>query len=1573
MDLNGNKLVVKLFHQYINKQNTIQYREFVFIGNQERNVKKLLLEYQEQYNSDENISTSVKNALNTAFECDFTKLIRYNESAHAVIDDDADLSHSGSDRSGGGHADSGSDRSGGGGNAEDVAFLKNILSKKTKTPTPSTSSFIPFSGGADDDDYQVKNGKIEKPSKIFFIFDSIYPDDSIDTIQKKITATIGLADNHYFLPEYQYICSTGHVTSRTTVTSRATATSHATSRATATGISHQVFVGELEINLQDGLVLPNNSTIFQTRYFTLEKLINCNTNSVSLIIKDLMSRIQLPFDVLKTLFPYCTTIKELIENHDVNRHRERELYDTYTEETRLERVIHTIDETLQAHKVYKNIEKSFNENVIQLIIKTAIDPNDIFDIYSIFQNIRLSSDLPYARVTLNGGTSYSKHLEVTDPLLIQRWENNVAPSRSLILRMKVVDHDRYYNIIIRNTNENSLEIQMRFAFDRTMNVSIEDILPKHVGRIVEIFRVIEKDTHSKIIHKNFHENLNIYNIHAEITYTLDKKKFVQPQHLQKLSKILYLYYQHFNSEVPILLYKRINNYEQKKEEQINEFIQQYIVQIGSKPSNENLEQIANTTGMDFDKIKDLYGKNVNYMKVHADKFDSDKGTVLEYKPPGVVMKFNENRILFNGVSSMTEYTRLRRHIGSLLTLYSVLFLNSSNSDDIFSSILTLIEKVNKKLDISRDINSVIDKDQGENTDTKLMRRLGKNDPARMKFKTPSSIDGYSRLCQKAKPDFVLDKDASAKFTEMGYRYDNNIGGYVYNEDQLIVAIPLVSSRDDQIYHYYCTDPEYRYPGLISPDKNPHKLAMPCCYKKPQIDSNVSKKKDVFVKYSGLKLVGNKTDAPNETQNESQLYIYMDRPFVNINRMSVLPSTIDKLLNRLGSKTYRTKEKQDILIQTDGYFFKKGVPLEVSANTNQLLNALIGIFHISSVNELINHLKSKMKDYNIFKYVSNGDDYLRFGRNINLFQESFDARIKDYHFVLSLVCAPNVFHPLGLNLVMFTNSSKTPERFNTRHIVTNNFADKERQTIMLIHDLSSGKELVYPICYIIKNRIDSDLFTEISIHRDIDHIVPLFKREMSSFLHKMTNVIFTSPRELVNYFQKEKVKVIGQTLNEFMKVNFIIIENPSDSRPIPIPCDELSGYLYDFPILEQIPKIKLSPSLEKFLNISSVNVEEGRIVSVRINNGTTLLVDETSSTYQHNYPINSHHNDSFDPNQEIILNNKIVVDPVVKFNNEYEYSEYAYNHFKLHWYYFFTQNKAGKSLRSKIINLLKESGKNKEIAKLIETNVILLKFEKNKDSFEFGSNSFINYCPKMDITAQCEQTPLCRKVGKECALSIHEKFQHLFLKKMIDEIIHNGLSSDEILGLNGAFVGSFLGDAYKFTHNPGEVLLSNITNGLNDFSTLNVSMDEEIILREIANDTNKSVYSLVLSQNVLYVAIAISIVSYLKRNVMYERNSILTLSRVLCGIIKKKMYSVDIVPLSYLENMNVFPIHPNRMKNIMKYELETLATLRFFKSIVIYDMDNRILSEYHCESEINLNIAIRMNIENQQLLAVDIVV
>ena len=115
---------------------------------------------------------------------------------------------------------------------------------------------------------------------------------------------------------------------------------------------------------------------------------------------------------------------------------------------------------------------------------------------------------------------------------------------------------------------------------------------------------------------------------------------------------------------------------------------------------------------------------------------------------------------------------------------------------------------------------------------------------------------------------------------------------------------------------------------------------------------------------------------------------------------------------------------------------------------------------------------------------------------------------------------------------------------------------------------------------------------------------------------------------------------------------------------------------------------------------------------------------------------------------------------------------------------------------------------------------------------------------------CSDSSYCKIINGKCALNLIDKQQHLYLKKMVNEIILGGILSDEILGLNKTFVPSFIGDIYKFTQRKGQILISNITDKLVDFNSLKK--------KEIIN--NKVEYLITLTEQMVLIQIPVNTLS-----------------------------------------------------------------------------------------------------------------
>ena len=576
-----------------------------------------------------------------------------------------------------------------------------------------------------------------------FIYQSIYPDDSITQIKRKIFAFLSTSTN--FIPEINQELWVDHkdTNEKIQLGYKYTNLDIKPSLLSELKPDFKKFVGKNgQIILSEQLINNNDHTL----YDATDRLSIKNND---IYLHNLMDEVEYLQKTKKSLDTIL--INGYIVKHWPNGNVEFSTAGLFEEVERLKKMIN-IEDKLMNYVGDLSAEKSlFGEcSIIQVRIHvTHTYGHDFVDLLKIFQLLKLDKKTPFMRykdqewVTpyfvfykplIDDGTITEKQMREWIASTKINKDTKVKElkysTRGLTLKRFLYnseDGPKYSTINIhRNGN-----IEISFAYKESHKGTIKEVydsiidIGELIKRVNEVdFRLQRKISRSvKLLLPNvkydknlnnivFGENTNLILIDTILpliwTIEIDYKKmndfayqfspFVSPVLTQK----------NYENRMLLLKFKRVSNYSKMNE--IYEFIHKTFQQVPNTPTEIVIRLVSENFGKSIDdsiKLFKDWERKYGFLGTNASK---------GMRQTGVELKLLNNKIHIKGSKTIMQLTNSNNFITKFLSIYlnQKKYLGKKNAKDIFTSELIDLEQFINEEQNNENVNKVQNTNQYEN-------------------------------------------------------------------------------------------------------------------------------------------------------------------------------------------------------------------------------------------------------------------------------------------------------------------------------------------------------------------------------------------------------------------------------------------------------------------------------------------------------------------------------------------------------------------------------------------------------------------------------------------------------------------------------------------------------------------------------------------------------------------------------------------------------------------------------------------------------------------------------------------
>ena len=368
-----------------------------------------------------------------------------------------------------------------------------------------------------------------------------------------------------------------------------------------------------------------------------------------------------------------------------------------------------------------------------------------------------------------------------------------------------------------------------------------------------------------------------------------------------------------------------------------------------------------------------------------------------------------------------------------------------------------------------------------------------------------------------------------------------------------------------------------YLGFIDDSNHPNHLCMPCCYRKP-MDNPKSKGYSKF-----MKCLGKNFD--NKIEGESIDYIMgRDKMPLTKGRYGLLPTNLAVL--------FKSRCDTGKMPPNTTCFLRYGVKDDTRQS---FLNAIVGVVETDTminITILKKYLFETKLTKRLFNSLNNGELAILFDNkkedpfeNYKNYMMSDTQKITE-EYLWDFLQRPNILEKDGVNIFIFTSKSLLcPKGFNS-----NEFYNPNRKSILLMTD---GR--YYEPVFLVRNE-NSTLNAPIKIfnptHPDIMKIYNLaitncIMKDIVSWnkirKHSLGLKYFDITQPISANELMKKIKVIGQLKDSYNKIYALVSEDGFQLPIIP------QGELLDLPIIDNWKPKKVGQTI-KYYNQVYTNYE-----------------------------------------------------------------------------------------------------------------------------------------------------------------------------------------------------------------------------------------------------------------------------------------------------------------------------------------------------------------------------------------------
>jgi hypothetical protein len=914
------------------------------------------------------------------------------------------------------------------------------------------------------------DNKIENIYIKYYIYDeTIFKDDTIKTIQQKITVSIPISPNIHqnikLLPETQYLWSEYN----------------------SINGKEEIMIGQkwirknellkFDIEPNDNLKVyeklknnlsylkdsfgykikreddENNILRFYDDFMTMNEIymidlytilgINYNPDSESK--KNL-------FDVfINIYFPHITydRLEHIIEL--LNKKNDNEIsgciktkYSMIKNDMKLEKEVYMVVES--SKQELNKINKYFHPNyIIQSNIHVNINnvkgitgttSNEKFNLYRIFDNFIVNDEYPFIQYqTLDSQITYKFYTQ-TEKLdsneVLSKWFENSPYGISFKI---LIQNNKYIAINLHESGKIEYKITWKeedtatiddiintYDYIRNLlkkinseNKKIKIIMPendKFKYAFINTIQKFELPEDFKINHNDLSDFSRLF--FPYISLVLEPKKRISKKNdvVDTVSK--YGTY---------LRYKRINKYDNlsKMHLRILYFFKNY--EITEKELIDEITKQFNVTEEYAIKEIDFVKNNYNKALIKSSKILKKLKNLPKSKPPGIGIDIqgkdrDKYKIRITGARNKEQLEEIVTFMKVLIYLYTETYLFKKIKYQKLKETLRLLHKVAIR---RNKVNEIIDYELTVNN----IKNITAIDKKRLGFKPEKGQNQWSRECQnsgtdkKRRPDITTSNNID-KLTKSGYKLNTKTGFYektveltIKKKKQTVTLRAVKLEGDNSVYNYYTCDPlennKHFYIGFLSRGNNPNDLCMPCCFKKDQSTANNKAKKNYYLKCVGEKLLDNANKTDNINLGD-KVYILQETNKVQNNRFIYLPKYLDILFNKIWNHDHKIKNHY-LYESKSGYYFK----YTLKNDTYNFLSPISNIFDLE-IPVIIEHLVQFLindKDDIYYTFLNNGDIRETFGDKNNFIEFIKTSSYLEYDVIGELCSLPGVLSKNGI--------------------------------------------------------------------------------------------------------------------------------------------------------------------------------------------------------------------------------------------------------------------------------------------------------------------------------------------------------------------------------------------------------------------------------------------------------------------------------------------------------------------------------------------------------------------------------
>jgi hypothetical protein len=685
------------------------------------------------------------------------------------------------------------------------------------------------------------------------------------------------------------------------------------------------------------------------------------------------------------------------------------------------------------------------------------------------------------------------------------------------------------------------------------------------------------------------------------------------------------------------------------------------------------------------------------------------------------------------------------------------------------------------------------------------------------------------------------------------------------EDVTIRAVKLTSENGDNIY--YTCDPnvnkEHSYIGFLSKGKNPNEMCMPCCFKKDQLNSSNKKKKNYYLSCVGHNKKGRND---NNTLDElgDKLYILQDTNKIQEGRFIYLSKELDYLLNKISNRD-KIIRNHYLIESKSGYFFKYTVRNE-SYHFLAAINVIFDKSIENIIDIMIKTLQSDTKD-KIFTYLNNGDIKTMFTTREKYINYIKSGTYLGIDIVGELLAIPSVLTKNGINYYVLQkniiqikkalektkyNETYLIECLNKENMINNN--DENRDNIILLKD----EKYYQPIFMINKDeKVDKNIklfktfklnnkdptsainilrsYNELNCNKSIFDIINKQLITAKLIISKIENNSKFKP--VTQYIDNNNKCIYIETLSGLLiPVNISGVDYKYTNKSVHnINLPKILNFKATLTLLEEFNLLDIDFKLIPYsVQYTEVKKNEYMIVSILFKNELNIPINPqyVKKTDLNKLNLKIEHKSLDDTINTYIHKNEIIYDTRNERVKNNIYENESYQLFRLELSVFLQKNK---SIKKQIINIVNSDANDKkhELKKLlfntIDKNTYSLylesqtggniqkiikwihKINKIPNLQDYVVSNVRESCSIYKSNNRCIQNSHCKYNNDVCGLQLTQEMIIIFVNRIIEELVNNGLEYKELLHIENYYVSDVV-DNTQYTNRLHQKIIktSNIT-------------------------------------------------------------------------------------------------------------------------------------------------------------------